>query len=248
MKKVFSFLAIAAMICMVSCKKTSTNNNEKPIDDPIDDPIEEVAAIDITIDGQFEDWAALKPEYVSVAKNNPNSPWEGVSEIRCCATPDFVYYYIKFNSASLKECLEEMDTPEMHIRLNINTDGEFTSGYANYSLDAYDFIVEGQIAAEGAFVDFAGTLHQRFDSWQELIPSTGGLVAGKGAGTEYEILFARELFNNAVTAEHQMGDIFHTGIRFYCNGWDEFSNMPNASVDDGDGNGWGHLMEVATVK
>jgi hypothetical protein len=48
-----------------------------------------------------------------------------------------------------------------------------------------------------------------------------------------------------------MGDIFHTGIRFYTDGagsWAELSNMPNASVETGDGNGWGHLMEVKTVK
>ena len=45
-----------------------------------------------------------------------------------------------------------------------------------------------------------------------------------------------------------MGDEFQTGIRFYYNGWDEFSNMPNSSIDEEMGNGWGYLMRISTNK
>jgi hypothetical protein len=247
MKKFLTLLAMAASLLAVSCHKPGEEE---------DDEQEQGGGqgLAIKIDGQFDDWGSLKPEEFTSAKNNPNSPWDAVTEIRCCADKDFVYYYIRYNSSAAKEQLEENDA--LNIRLNINTDGEFTSGYANYSLDAYDFIVEGALADKaGQWTAFAGTLHQRVwsdedgkDVWKVLIPSSGGLVTGKGNGGEYEILLARELFNNAVPAKHKMGDVFHTGIRFYYGGWNEFSNMPNTSVAEGDGNGWGHLMEVKTVK
>ena len=250
MKKVLFFLAMTATVLTVSCNPKKDDPNKGGKDDP-----QEETGLAIKIDGNFDDWASLKPEQVSVAKNNANSPWAAVSEIRCCADADFVYYYIKFNKEELKEQMENGES--LPIRLNINTDGEFTSGYASYSLDAYDFIVEGALAdGAGKWTDYTGTLHFRTwledkekDGWKELIPSTGGLVSGKGNGNEYEIMLFRELFNNAVPAEHKMGDVFYTGIRFYGNGgWGELSNLPNASADEGEGNGWGHLMKVTTVK
>ncbi len=248
MKKVFSLLAIAALVLAVSCKKGGTDPTPAPGPDPTPEP--QPTGIAITIDGNFDDWAALDIANYQSAKNNPASPWDGVSEIRCCADADFVYYYIKYNKATLDELMAEKD--ELPIRLCINTDGEFTSGYANYFLEAYDFIVEGGLSdAEGAWGSINGTLYQRLDGWQKLIPETGGVVMGKGAGSEYEIMLSRELFNNAVPADQKIGDVFYTGIRFYTTytgSWEELSNMPNASIDEGDGNGWGHLMQVNTVK
>lgn len=242
MKRIFTFLAMTAMILAVSCNKDD-NGGKK------DKNKDEKAGIALKIDGNFDDWAALKTEVVVSAKNDPNSPWDAVSEIRCCADADFVYYYIKFNKEVVKEQLENNET--LPIRLCINTDGEFTSGYANYFLEAYDFIIEGALAdGEGNFTDYDGTLHQRVDgSWTALLEPNNNLVAGKGEGNEYEILLARELFNNAVPADQKMGDEFYTGIRFYGNGgWGELSNMPNSSVEEGEGNGWGHLLKVTTVK
>ena len=80
------------------------------------------------------------------------------------------------------------------------------------------------------------------------LPPDSKLVTGKGAGSEYEIMLAREIFNNAVPAEHKMGDVFYTGIRFYGYGWSELSNMPNTSVEEGEGTGYAHLMKITTVK
>ena len=243
MKKILSFLAMTAAILTVSvsCNKDNDGDDEG-------DNKEEEAGLGIKIDGDFGDWATLKPEVVVSAKNNPNSPWDAVSEIRCCADKDFVYYYIKYNKEALKE---QMDNDEaLPIRLCIDTNGDFTTGYESYFLDAYDFIIEGALADEaGSWATYDGTLHQRLSSgWSALLEPGNNLVTGKGSGNEYEILLAREIFNNAVPAEHKMGDVFYTGIRFYGYGWSELSNMPNTSVDDGDGNGWGHLLKVTTAK
>lgn len=243
MKKIFAFLMLTAAVA-VSCQKGGGSDNGGGNNGGGNNK-----GLAIKIDGNFDDWASLDPTKVSVAKNDPNSPWSAVTEIRCCADADFVYYYVKYNKSELKDLLDGND--ELFARLNLNTDGEFTSGYKNYSLDGYDFIAEGAIGdGKGGFGDFACELSKRNDKggWDSLLPSTSGLVMGKGAGNEYEILLARELFNNAVPAEHKMGDVFYTGMRFYQGDWDELANIPNAAVDDENPNGWGNLMKVTTIK
>lgn len=242
MKRISIIALMLATALSFSCGKTGKDTDEKG-------KKEKAKGLAVQIDGKFEDWAALDPKVVSVAKNDPNSPWSAVTEIRCCADADFVYYYVKYNKSELKDLLDGND--ELFARLNLNTDGEFTSGYKNYSLDGYDFIVEGAIGdGKGGFGDFACELFKRNDQgdWDSLLPSTSGLVMGKGAGNEYEILLARELFNNAVPADHKMGDVFYTGMRFYQGDWAELANIPNAAVDDENPNGWGHLMKVTTTK
>ena len=200
----------------------------------------------IVIDGEFADWGALEPQTFAQGISDENAPWEGVEEIRCYAEEDMVYYYIKFNTEILAEAFG-MEPNDMHLRLCLNTDGEYESGYANYFLEAYDFIVEGTFADGGAFVEFDGEMHQRIGSWVSLLGPENGLVYGVGKGDEYEISLDRTIFNEAANTSDvpmPMGDTFQTGIRFYYNGWAEFSNVPNSDVDTEQGNGWGYLLRV----
>ena len=241
MKKYLALLAMAASLLAVSCHK----NNVDDEDDPTQ---EESKGLGIKIDGSFDDWGALKPDVVVSAKNNPNSPWDAVNEIRCCADKGFVYYYIKFNREAVNDLMDVKD--DMPIRLCIDTNNDFSTGYENYFLDPYDFIIEGGLAENGAWATYDGTLHQRTSEgkWNEILKPGNNLVTGKGSGGEYEILLAREIFSNAVPAEHKIGDVFYTGIRFYGYDWGELSNMPNTSIEEGDGKGWGHLLKITTAK
>lgn len=205
----------------------------------------------IVIDGNFDDWGALEAGKFAKAVNDPGSPWEAVDEIRCFAKDDMVYYYIKYNAEYLAELLEN-PKEVLPLRLCINTDDEFESGYTSYFLEGYDFIVEGDLAENGAFVEFDGTFFQRIDGkWVELAGEGKGLVCGMGTGSEFEIALDRKLFNEfAATSEipMAMGDHFQTGIRFYFinefEKWDELSNMPNSDIDEEMGNGYGYLMRV----
>lgn len=251
-KYVASILALAMALMAVSCSKSDDKNEGNPEEDNNGTPNAPV----LVIDGDFSDWAALgSSEGVAVAKNHPDSPYEGVKEIRCYATPEYVYYYIRYDGETLDEQMEKGDA--LHIRLCLNTDGEFASGYASYFLEAYDFIIEGSLASDGVWGEFDGTLSQRTYveakgkvDWLTLVSPGKGLVTGKGNGKEYEISLDRAIFNSGIaasTAPNQpIGDEFQTGIRFYCNGWSELSNMPNASAEEG--NGWGHLLTITTVQ
>jgi len=243
MKKLFALMALVASVFAVSCNKGNDDNGK----DDGGKGNETTGLIPVKIDGAFEDWATLKPEVVASAKNNPNSPWDAVSEIRCCADKEFVYYYIKYNKEVLDEQMENKEG--LHIRLNFNNDGVDTNGYQKYFLEGTDVMIEGSLGDEqGHWADFSGTVFQYLtDGWDEGTPA---IVSGKGNGAEYEIAVPRQTFNNQVAAEVKIGDVFYTSIRFYGNGgWNELSNMPNASTEDSEeGNGWGHMLKVTTVQ
>ncbi len=194
----------------------------------------------IDIDGDFSDWSGLQAGTFYKVVNNPGSLWGGVKEMRVYATAETVYYYVKFNQEALEEA-KNAATPTMNMRICLNTDGEFTSGYNGYFLDNYDFIIEGSIMANSAFKNFNGSLSQRISgAWSSL---GSGMTAGAGSGIEYEFSLDRTKFNTAANTSSipmPMGDEFQTGLRFYWNGWSEFSNIPNAS------GGYGHLLNVQT--
>ena len=209
----------------------------------------------IEIDGDFADWSALEAGTFAKAINDPESPWEAVEEIRCYANPEYVFYYIKYNAEYLEELMAE-ESEELPIRLCINTDGEFESGYTNYFLEGYDFIVEGGLSSDDSsgWKEYDGNFYQRIGSWVNLLPEGSGLCHGMGNGCEYEIRLDRAMFNeyaNTSEVPMPMGDDFQTGIRFYWTSsgkWEELSNMPNCSLEEEMGNGYGYLMRVKTQK
>lgn len=259
MKKIFVLMIAAAMAFTACNKDPKPTPTPKPgPDDPTPDP-EPQYVQPITIDGDFADWAKLPSANVAVAKSDAASPWDAVNEIRVYSDDFYVFYYIEYNNAKIGELLAAANGTKTNsegveekiglpIRLNINTDGEFTSGYPSYSLDAYDFIIEGSLAEDGAWKSFDGTLHQRIDGWKAL--QEGGLCTGAGNGNKYEICLPRDIFNAAAASSSVpmlMADEFQTGIRFYTPDWGELANMPDGAVTDDNTKGWGHLLNVTTV-
>ena len=236
MKKI-AFAAAAFLILMFSCNKPGTDNktNNKPGDE------EETP---ITIDGSFEDWLAIDNAVIS--KNATNSVWDAVKELRVYATGDYIYYYIRFNKDTMPEYLEKNDV--LPARVNLNTDGEFESGYANYFLQAYDFIIEFSLGngAGGWGTGENSTLFQRIDGdWTELLGENSGLTYGAGSGFDYELCVDRSIFNNAAAKSSvpmPMGDTFQTSMRFYetssTGKWEELSNIPNTN------DGYGDLLDI----
>lgn len=250
MKKILLLLSAAAFL-LAAC------GPNKPVDpdDPGNDPSEKAA---ITIDGNFDDWTAIDQNKLVVAKNNSNSPWTYAKSMRVYADADFIYYYFELNRADLADLMAEVKDPhnELPMRINLNIDGEFTSGYTNYSLDGYDYVIEGSLAENGVWTSFDGTLHEwgwredkGKDYWNEILSHGSGLTMGAGSDNKYEIAVDRKVFNRVdkLAEPKKIGDTFQTGLRFYTPGWDEMSNLPNASMNDHE-QGWAHLLEIHTDK
>ena len=256
-KYLLSLLAIAALV-ITACNK-DPKPDPKPNPEPEPEP-EPQYVQPITIDGDFADWAKLDQSKVASAKCDAatSEGWNAVKEIRVYADELYVFFYIEYDNSKIVDLLAaangvdgDGDPLGLPIRLNLNTDGEFTSGYTSYSLDGYDFIIEGSLAENGAWKSFDGTLHQRIDGgWVVLKEGGSGMCSGAGNGNKYEICMIRELFNAAAgasTVPMPMGDEFQAGVRFYTPSWGELSNMPNGPVTEDNSKGYGHLLNVVTV-
>ena len=239
MKKIALLLA-AAMFFTLSCEKTNNYNKGKQGEDETESPI--------TIDGNFDDWASLQGVYS--AKNSADSQWDAVREIRVYAYGDYIYYYVRFDKEYMKEYFEANDV--LPARVNLNTDGEFTSGYQSYFTQGYDFMIELSLGngAGGWGTADDSSLHQRLNGdWTQLLGANSGLTFGAGNGNEFELFVDRSIFNSAVEKSANpmpMGDNFQTSMRFYetstTGNWEELSNMPNS---DG---GYGPLMDITFAK
>ena len=244
MKKVFLFAAMLAM-ALVSCTDDNGTNNGSTNNDK-DKPSDSFAGI--TIDGNFSDWEELKRSNTVFALNDSDSAWDAVEEIRVWADDNNIYYYVLFDRDVIADYLAGKDT--LPCRLNLNTDNEFESGYSNYFLQAYDFIIEGNLGdGLGDWGFFDGKLYQRIGSdWVMLMDEKNGLTIGAGGGVEYEIALDREMFNEGAAKSSvpmPLQNVIQTSMRFYetstTGKWVELSNMPNSSIDDGK---YGDLLEV----
>ena len=239
MKKIAILLA-AALVFTLACDKTNKDNNKQKENEEQAGPI--------TIDGNFDDWASLQGAYS--AKNSADSQWDAVREIRVYAYGDYVYYYVRFDKEYMKEYFEANDV--LPARVNLNTDGEFTSGYQNYFTQGYDFMIELSLGngAGGWGTADDSSLHQRLnDDWTQLLGANSGLTFGAGNGNEFELFVDRSIFNDAVKKSANpmpMGDNFQTSMRFYettsSGKWEELSNMPNSNE------GYGPLLDITFAK
>ena len=202
----------------------------------------------IIIDGDFSDWDKLDASKIAIAKSDPNSPWDAVTEIRVYANEKDAFFYLEFDDAQIAHLLADKD---LAIRLNLNTDGEVLSGINRFSLDHYDFFIEGRITSEGHWSSFDGPLYLA-DGLDHILQNEG-MCSGTGCGGKYEFSLSRDAFNTAVISSGYtpMSDAFQVGIHFYSieeANWDELANIPNGIISDDNPNGYGHLLDVITDK
>ena len=99
MKKVMSFLAIAAMVLVASCNK-NPKHDPKPTPEPEPEP-EYVAPI--TIDGDFADWAKLDASKVAVTTCNPDSKLLALKTVKAYADEQFIFLYVEVKASDKEQ-------------------------------------------------------------------------------------------------------------------------------------------------
>ena len=330
MKKVFAFLAIAATLCVVACKKTDEPKKEdpKPTETTItanDVTVEvgktasigattnssaaisyvadnsgvytvdnagvvtgvkagngnitlKVAAVEgkftaaektikvtvtggeepgpgpepaasITIDGKFEDWAALKDGTYSKTYGDDDATHPALTHCKVYAVPDYVYVYIEWDTDAITY---EADVEHVPFHCYINTDGdESTGGFASQFSDACtDVLFEGFLYDGGVMGSYdpgayawAGEPNGDGWSWDDL-GAEGGLCEGAGVDGKYEFLIKRSVF---AAMGYPIADIFSIGFDIQQS-WDSVGILPNAAPSEDNPSGVVNSLEVVTQK
>lgn len=240
MKQLLSLVALVLSVLFYSCNKEVPGGKDAT-----------PAITTITIDGDFSDWAAIDQTKIVTAKHNNNSGWDGtVRRLSVYANSQYVFYLIEFDDQSLQFYMKGRDI--LPTRINLNTDGEFKSGYNKYFLDSYDFMFEGELAdGAGGFTNFDVKLYQRINNaWTK--PELGsGVLNAVGKDNKVEISLDIAKFNELAaksSVPKLMGDTFQTGMTFYNGDWQPIGVLPNAPTSETDEEGLANLLNVTIDK
>ena len=253
MKKVFSLLAIAAMV-LVACKK-----NDKPTPTPVDpdpeDPEEEYVA-PITIDGDFADWAKLPAANVASATCNADAKYTVLKTVKAYVDEQYIFLYVEYDPTAYTE--EDTWIP-FHVYMNADNSAE-TGGYGDEfaeadaewlletSITAYDcalFKWWAEAGTNGWEWTEPGIEHTADDGWGAIIPEGQGIgtSAGSTATGKYEIAILRPMIEETV----KFADTFTLGFDIQAN-WSTVGILPNTAISDDNPNGLAPKMKVTVVK
>lgn len=249
MKKVFAFLAIAAMIvaCGEKDPQPGPNNenkgNEEQNPNGEEQPPVQEYVCPITIDGEFADWAGLDEATFAEAKGDPDAPHTALKVMKLFADELFVFIYFEWDKDQITH---EPDVEHVPFHIYINGDGDATTGgFADQFSDACtDVLMEGFIYPDGASIGsyepglfgWNGDPNGSGWTWDDL-GEIAGITSGAGIEGKYELMIMRELYPLGTMADNAS---FGIDIQ---QGWNSVGVLPNAAVTDD--NPGGHAPSLA---
>lgn len=252
MKKVLSFLAIAAMVCMVSCSKkenakpNNNNNNNNNTEEPQKQEPEYVQPI--TIDGDFADWAKLDGTKIATATCDADATHTALKVVKVYADELFIFVYFEWDK---EQITHEPDVEHVPFHVYLNGDGNAaTGGYGDQFSDACtDVLMEGFIYPDGAAIGsyepglfkWTGETNGSGWSWEDL-GEVAGITSGAGVEGKYEFQIMRELYPLG-----KIADTFSVGFDIQ-QGWSSVGILPNAAATDDNPSGTAPSLQVVTVK
>lgn len=247
MKKVLSFLSIAAMVCMVACN--GKDNPKKPGGNDGGDDTEYVAPI--KADGDPADWAKLDASKVQSCSLVAADTWAypEIKSAKVYADELYVYIWMEFNKDVLG-----ISEAESHFGLYINGDNNTaTGGYAGQweqgETPCIDVLVMGTyhdgtdyVAALNCEV-YNWTGDANADGWSWGDVEVSGFAEGACTSKGLEFALARDLYPAGTFA-----DEFTMGFQLQTSGWDATGALPNAEPSDANPSGKAPLLKVVVNK
>ena len=203
----------------------------------------------ITIDGQFEDWAALEKGTYAQTYGDEEATHPVLTHCKVYATAEYVYVYFEYDAESIDH---EPDVEHVPFHCYINTDGdETTGGFSSQFSDACtDVLLEGFIYPDGAEIgsynpdafSWAGDPNGDGWSWDPL--DGEDICQGAGVEGKYEFLIDRSVFEGM---GFPIAEEFSIGFDIQ-QGWDSVGILPNAAPSEENASGVMPSLKVKTQK
>ena len=259
MKKVFAFMAIAAMLALgYSCNQDTPDTPEKPEPeqpenpDQPDTPAEYVQKI--TIDGTFDDWAALPAGSFSKTYGDEEATHPALTHCKVYADAKYVFVYFEWDTDMITAVPGEEHVP---FHCYINTDGlTTTGGFSDQFSDACtDLLLEGFIYGGGEEGGELGSYDPTAYAWEgdvngsgwgwgdDILPD-GGACIGAGIEGKYEFQIDREVIAGI---GFPIADVFSIGFDIQ-QAWDSVGILPNAAPSEDNAAGVVASLQVTTQK
>ena len=214
-------------------------------------PIPPAPQANITIDGDFSDWAALPEGSFSQTYGDEEATHPALTHCKVFANADYVYVYIEWDTDQITY---EKDVEHVPFHCYINTDGdESTGGFADQFSDACtDILLEGFLYDGGEEGGEMGSYAPWAFSWAGDPNGEGwswadaGEVESEGAGVDgkYEFRLGRASFD---AFGFPIADEFSIGFDIQQS-WDSVGILPNAAPSEDNASGKMPSLKVVTWK
>lgn len=206
-------------------------------------------AASITIDGNFDDWAALPADSFSKTYGDEDATHPALTHCKVYATADKVYVYIEWDTDMITY---EKDVEHVPFHCYINTDGNAaTGGFASQFSDACtDVLLEGFLYDGGEMSSydpgaFAWAGEPNGDGWTwDDLGAEGGLAEGAGVDGKYEFALDRAAIG---ALGFPIADQFSIGFDIQQS-WNSVGILPNAAPSEDNPSGVVPSLQVKTIK
>ena len=193
----------------------------------------------ITIDGKFDDWAAMPAERLAVAEADENTAYEYLYKLMLAQDANYIYFYAEF-SAEEDDFVVEGETVHGYnvewLDFYLNLDDDASTGSNSYLFvnSAAEWLIEGQWAnySEAKLIPFDPEAAQDAWGWLDEQATLGAIT-----GSDASILEnGHRAFEGKITKGMVQGDVVsvRAGLFTSNTGWGESGCLPQVTImDDG---------------
>lgn len=194
----------------------------------------------ITIDGNFDDWAAMPAERLAVAEADENAAYEYLYKLMFAQDANYIYFYAEFSAEEDDFVVEGETVHGYHVDwldfyLNLDDDASTGSNSWLFVNSAAEWLIEGQWAnySEAKLIPFDPEKSQDEWGWLDDQP-----VLGVITGSDASILEnGHRAFEGKISKGMIPGDgvvSVHAGLFTSNTGWGESGCLPQVTImDDG---------------
>ena len=221
----------------------------KATPDPDPEPDDNAA---ITIDGNFEDWAALPAGTFSQSFGSEEATHPALTKCKVYADADFIYVYFEWDTDAISAVPGEEHVP-FHCYIN-SDNNPATGGYGDQFAEACsDVLLEGFIYGGGEEGGELGSYDPGVHTWSgetgangwsrtELLGSENGVGEGAGVEGKYEFKIDRSVLAGL---NCPVADTFGIGFDIQQS-WDSVGILPSTAPDESNSTGYLPLIVVNT--
>ena len=224
-------------------------------------------SVSITIDGKFDDWAALASGTFSQTYGDEDATHPALTHCKVCADAKYIYVYVEWDTDMVDHYPQEWGWDDeageegwvggefAPFHCYINTDGNAsTGGFDDQFTDACtDILLEGFLYAGGEHGGELGSYAPSIWSWSGEPNGHGWawdfigedeICEGAGVDGKYELLIDRSVLGSV---GFPVADTFSIGFDIQQS-WDSVGILPTASASEDNPSGTLPSLKVVTQK
>ena len=265
MKKFMTFAAMFAAVAMSfsACTKDNGDDNGKTPETEVcpecGEALEDCTCEDefvsaITVDGKFDDWAAVTP---LTATCDPDAKYTALETLKVYTDEMYIHIYFEFS----EDEIVDLAWVPFHVYINQDNNTEGCGDDQWIGQGGQDWLLEGAVIADefcpydpGMFAYDESVINEETGqpagdgdlatidwAWAGVLPEGSGIATGAGAGNKYELSIMKEMMPGL-----DLADTFGLGVDIQQS-WNSVGVLPNTAITDTNASGAAPMLQVPAV-